>query len=63
MAYPGEREHKRYMDYVLAESEEGREPLKKEEWRRKVNDGDAGKMSWDDLRVDKVKGNRKITTR
>lgn len=51
------------MDYVIAESEEGREPLNKEEWRRSINGGESGKMSWDDLRVDKVKGNRKITTR
>lgn len=63
MAYPGEREHKAYMDYVIAEMEEGRAPLNKEEWRRNPNSGEPRKMSWDDLPVDKVKGNRKTTTR
>jgi len=35
MAYPGENEHKEYLDYAIAEQEEGRSPMSKDEWRKK----------------------------
>ena len=34
MAYPGESEHKDYMDYVIERQEQGMDYMSKEEWRK-----------------------------
>jgi hypothetical protein len=35
MAYPGEPEHKDYMDYVIEQQSKGEAALPKDEWRKK----------------------------
>ena len=37
LAYPGENEHKAYMDYVIEVQSNGGTPLPKEEWRKQKN--------------------------
>ena len=34
MAYPGEKEHKEYKDYVIEAQSNGEKPLPIEEWRK-----------------------------
>jgi len=39
VAYPGEKTHKEYMDYVTEMQSKGETPLKKEEWLKSKKDG------------------------
>lgn len=48
MAYPKEREHKEYMDYVIEQQSNGQQALSKEEWKKKkmkAKEGESAPVS------------------
>ena len=40
MAYPKEKEHTEYLDYVEDQASKGEPHLSKDEWRRKIKNAD-----------------------
>lgn len=51
MAYPGENEHKQYLDYVIEMQEAGQEALSKEEWRKTRTPKDSDPKDSDSIEM------------